>query len=190
MNNDKFWINDITVLYKDLFSIFPDPNTSPAQKSNALTRLCFYIIIFILLFAVDKWLIIIPLIVIICIIYFYYNTNNQIHESFKNNRFIKDRMSDHSQSSISLILDNLSSCSSKHSKSTNSFSLLKPYNSDSEEFPEKNKTNELDTDLFRSVGDLWQKQIDSRNYTDLNIKKDINNNNIDNQKRFAQFIAK
>jgi hypothetical protein len=73
MSDDKFWIDDPTVLYKNgnYLQVIPDSSMTRIQQLNAITRLCIYFIIILLLFGkAGSWLYV-PLIIIVLIVILY-----------------------------------------------------------------------------------------------------------------------
>lgn len=79
-NNEKFWINDISVLYKKYYDIVPQFSQSREKQMNIITRLCFYILILLIVFNYIK-LIYIPISIILLVLIFYI-----IHRSDKKGR--------------------------------------------------------------------------------------------------------
>lgn len=81
-----FWLNDISVLYKDgnYLKFFPTKDMTRIEQLNAVTRFCiYYIIILMLLGRNNKWLQL-PIIILILLIIFYklflYDKDGQIEE--------------------------------------------------------------------------------------------------------------
>src|SRR5579862_3704531 len=71
--SDRFWIDDPAVLYKGgrYILIIPSTEMTRVEQLNAITRLCIYIIIIMLLFGIlGSWLIL-PLAVIILVVILY-----------------------------------------------------------------------------------------------------------------------
>ncbi len=79
MYNDKvnFWMDDYTILYKNgnYTKFFPKYDMTRTEQLNAITRLCIYITILILIFSKNKVWITLPITVIVLVVIFY-NINN------------------------------------------------------------------------------------------------------------------
>ena len=73
-NKNVFWINDITILYKDnnYLKFFPDATMTRIEQLNAMTRLSIYSFILILIFYGESRWLYIPIILFILIIVLYY----------------------------------------------------------------------------------------------------------------------
>lgn len=71
-NKDKFWIDDYKVLYEnnEYLNFVPQYKMSRNQQLNAISRLCFYMIIILLLFNRKETLFYIPITILIIIIMF------------------------------------------------------------------------------------------------------------------------
>lgn len=92
MSNDKFWIYDVSVLYKDgkYTKIIPTKDMTYAQQLNAITRLFIFLFIIILLLNNLNLLIYIPIIGIILII-FIYNTHKNNHSNLEGYKTHNDK---------------------------------------------------------------------------------------------------
>lgn len=88
MSKDEFWINDISILYKDkkFIEFIPHNNMTLNQKLNAITRFCIYFICIVILFCKnDLWIVFAVLVIIGCIAYYNIRNNtknNNEHFSF------------------------------------------------------------------------------------------------------------
>ena len=69
---EKFWIEDPSIIYKNYYIILPTPSMTRIQQLNTVTRFFIYFIILCLLFGIDETIIIYLLIGIILIVVFYY----------------------------------------------------------------------------------------------------------------------
>lgn len=86
--NNIFWINDPSVFFRNgnYWKVIPSAGMTRIEQLNAVTLLCFYLLIlFIILGLSDGW-IQIPIIIIIFIIifYFYFNFGDQNIEKYSN----------------------------------------------------------------------------------------------------------
>lgn len=93
-NNDVFWLNDPSVLFRNgnYYRIIPSSNMTKNEVLNALTRFFLYLLIIYLLFSASKEYLYIPVIAIIVIIIIYFiqkndQKANQITENFKEEPF-------------------------------------------------------------------------------------------------------
>lgn len=82
MNEDRFWINDFRVLYRDgnLTKIFPQAGMSQEQLLNSLTRLFIILLILTLIFKPSSKYIKVFILAILATIVIYYANNRT--ESF------------------------------------------------------------------------------------------------------------
>ena len=83
--NDKFWTEDISVLYNmdEIFDIIPNNNMTRDQQLNSITRFCLYFIILLYLTENDSEWIKLPVIVIIFVVILYYIYKNDNDSKFK-----------------------------------------------------------------------------------------------------------
>jgi predicted membrane protein len=70
--DEKFWIEDPSILYKNYYIIIPEKNMSRIQQLNTCTRFILYFIFLCILFGAEQNIIIYLLIGIILIVIFYY----------------------------------------------------------------------------------------------------------------------
>lgn len=70
MNSDQFWLNDINELFKNYNEIIPTKKMSRNNQLNALSRLCIYILVIMILFNVNIFLLLIPITFLSIIILF------------------------------------------------------------------------------------------------------------------------
>ena len=85
-NKNVFWLNDITVLYKDkkYLQFVPNSSMNRIEQLNSITRFCIYMSILFLLFddSSDNW-ILLPIIGIIFMIFMYNIFNIDIDGKYK-----------------------------------------------------------------------------------------------------------
>lgn len=79
-DSDKFWLDDVTELYKT-YVFIPTNDMTENQKLNALSRLCIYLILLILLLNISSCIILIPITMLAMIILF--KKTNIIREKFE-----------------------------------------------------------------------------------------------------------
>jgi len=104
-NKNVFWLNDPTVLYKNgnYAVIIPTNDMTRVEQLNAISRLCIYLIIILLIFGLANYslCIVILLIILIALYYIYQNDPNgkqkeliskrqTIDENFEQNNQITD----------------------------------------------------------------------------------------------------
>ena len=70
--DEKFWIEDPYIIYKNYYTIIPTQNMNRIEQLNTVTRFLLYFIILCILFGTNQSIIIYLLIGIILIIVFYY----------------------------------------------------------------------------------------------------------------------
>ena len=70
--DEKFWIEDPNIIYKNYYIIIPTQNMSRIAQLNTVTRFLMYFIILCILFGSEQTIIFYLLIGIILIIIFYY----------------------------------------------------------------------------------------------------------------------
>lgn len=72
-NNEPFWLNDPSVLYKDnnYLVFFPTYSMTRVEQLNAITRFCIFLIILILAFDRGQAILVIPITIVIIVILFY-----------------------------------------------------------------------------------------------------------------------
>ena len=85
-NNDKFWIEDPTILFtnKNYLKVIPQPNMTRVQQLNSITLFCIYWIIVIFIFKIGCMWYYVPIIIIIFTIILYYVYINDVKTSDKN----------------------------------------------------------------------------------------------------------
>ena len=85
-NKNVFWLNDITVIYKDkkYLQFIPNSSMTRIEQLNSITRFCIYLSILFLLFddSSDNW-ILLPIIGIIFMIFMYNIFNIDIDGKYK-----------------------------------------------------------------------------------------------------------
>jgi len=91
---DKFWLENISVLYKNnnYLHFFPTMEMTRIEQLNAITRLCIYYIVLLVLFKQNRVYLGLPIIIIILtlIIYFIYkNDEKGKYEDFINKKLLK-----------------------------------------------------------------------------------------------------
>lgn len=85
MENIKFWLEDITILFKNdkYINYIPTSDSSRIEQLNAITRFCIYSIILMLLFGYDSKYLYIPITIITITIIIYYLHNNDVEKDKK-----------------------------------------------------------------------------------------------------------
>lgn len=84
---EKFWINDVGILFRNgnWYQIFPTSEMSTVQKLNALTRLFIYLLIILLIIPSTRKYFYLPIIAILTvIIYYFYWRSTLTEETFDN----------------------------------------------------------------------------------------------------------
>jgi len=75
-NKDKFWLEEPSILYKKYNIFFPYPSMTKEEQLNAITRLCIYVLILMMLLGTSDIWIQTPIIIIIIIVIFNLVTKN------------------------------------------------------------------------------------------------------------------
>lgn len=94
-NIDKFWLDDITVLYKNdnYTKIIPRYEMSRNQQLNSITRFCIYMIILILAFNRGEYILILPITCLIVVVLFKkFNTNDSLGRDKELNKILNIRL--------------------------------------------------------------------------------------------------
>ena len=77
-NNDVFWLDDITILFKDCnyIKFLPTKDMTRIEQLNSLTLFCIYLLIIFIIFDTDKQLLLLPICGMVFIVFLYYTYEN------------------------------------------------------------------------------------------------------------------
>lgn len=180
----SFWTEDLTVLFsnRQFVNFVPKTNMSEVDKLNAMSRFCIYWMILLVMFSSDFYsFVYIPLVILIVIVAIYYLRKHQILPN--TNIFVKEnnKLVLHHDDNITDYTDFVS----KHPKQVCRLpSKENPYmnNLITEDEPQGCKIYDPEIreqvvdlyheDLFRDVGDLYDKKSSERQFMTLPYGKD------------------
>lgn len=189
MENIKFWLEDITILFKNdsYLNYYPTHKSSRIEQLNSITRLSIYSIILMLLFGYDSKYLYIPITLITGTIIIYYLYKNDVDKEKKDlNRTNKIDIGYESSnidntkrlSSGDKDTDDINNIINKGSNNIiNEFDTI--YNNSSQNNNEViNPTNEFSTDMIRN--EIGNMDISKINLSKNDITK-INESTINNK---------
>ena len=166
MENIKFWLEDITILFKDdkYLNYYPTSESSRIEQLNAITRFSIYSIILMLLFGYDSKYLYIPITLITGTIIIYYLYKNDTEKEKKD----LNRQNKINSGYDDLEIDKENNLIGDNNDNNNIDSIINKGNN--------NIMNEFDN-IYNNSSDNNNKVISSKNEfsTDI-IRNEINNN--------------
>lgn len=210
-----YWTDDISILFTNYTDFIPSVNQSRTEQLNSITRLCFYILIGILLIGLDEKYLYLPITgIFVCYIMYKLDSFSPLHNTIVpkedstndlniNNNFIESDLDvnnyddndndDSTEFSMSLVNNNTSNepkiCKTPSKDNPYMNSLVSEYNS---EHPIA--CNSDDAEINDKIKELYNEDI-FRNLEDLwDIKNSQRQfytvNDIGDQPKFANYLYK